>query len=111
MQITTIGLDIAKNVFQVHGVNGQGQAVLRRKVSPKGALLGHKLPKADLKDVQRIYEKVEDAEDGGYELNLYISGYDEDDEGPGEVGPAAASAAAAPDQGQPGQEPEDSPTR
>ena len=32
MQITTIGLDIAKNVFQVHGVNGQGQAVLRRKV-------------------------------------------------------------------------------
>jgi transposase len=32
MQITTIGLDIAKNVFQVHGVNRQGQAVLRRKV-------------------------------------------------------------------------------
>ncbi|GEO18801.1 hypothetical protein MAE02_64970 [Microvirga aerophila] len=32
MQITTIGLDIAKNVFQVHGGNRQGQAVLRRKV-------------------------------------------------------------------------------
>ena len=25
MQITTIGLDIAKNVFQVHGIDGEGQ--------------------------------------------------------------------------------------
>ena len=33
MNITTIGLDIAKNVFQVHGVNGHGKAVLRKKVS------------------------------------------------------------------------------
>jgi len=32
MQITTIGLDIAKNVFQVHGINGEGQVLLRRKV-------------------------------------------------------------------------------
>lgn len=32
MQITTIGLDIAKNVFQVHGIDAQGRAVLRRKV-------------------------------------------------------------------------------
>lgn len=32
MQIATIGLDIAKNVFQVHGVDGEGRAVLRRKV-------------------------------------------------------------------------------
>jgi transposase len=32
MQITTVGLDIAKNVFQVHGVDGEGRAVLRRKV-------------------------------------------------------------------------------
>ena len=32
MDITTIGLDIAKNVFQVHGIDGEGQAVLRRKV-------------------------------------------------------------------------------
>ena len=27
--ITTIGLDIAKSVFQVHGVNGAGQVVIR----------------------------------------------------------------------------------
>ena len=29
----TIGLDIAKNVFQVHGVDVAGQVVLRRKLS------------------------------------------------------------------------------
>jgi transposase len=30
---TTIGLDIAKNFFQVHGVDASGQVVLRRKLS------------------------------------------------------------------------------
>jgi len=30
--ITTIGLDIAKSVFQVHGVDAGGQVVLRRKL-------------------------------------------------------------------------------
>ena len=30
MQITTIGLDLAKNVFQVHGVDAAGQAVVRK---------------------------------------------------------------------------------
>jgi transposase len=32
MQVSTIGLDIAKNVFQVHGVDDQGRTVLRRQV-------------------------------------------------------------------------------
>lgn len=32
MQVITVGLDIAKNVFQVHGIDDQGRAVLRRKV-------------------------------------------------------------------------------
>jgi len=32
MQVSTVGLDIAKHVFQVHGVDAKGQAVLRRKV-------------------------------------------------------------------------------
>jgi transposase len=32
MNIATIGLDIAKNVFQVHGVDDEGRGVLRRKV-------------------------------------------------------------------------------
>jgi transposase len=30
--ITTIGLDLAKNVFQVHGIDAAGKAVLRRKL-------------------------------------------------------------------------------
>jgi hypothetical protein len=30
--VTTIGLDIAKSVFQVHGVDAAGQVVIRRLV-------------------------------------------------------------------------------
>jgi hypothetical protein len=32
MKITTIGIDLAKAVFQVHGVDGQGKAVLRKQL-------------------------------------------------------------------------------
>jgi transposase len=32
MQITTIGLDLAKNVFQVHGANERGKTVLRKQL-------------------------------------------------------------------------------
>ena len=32
MQITTVGLDLAKNVFQVHGVNEHGKIVLRKQL-------------------------------------------------------------------------------
>ena len=32
MQITTVGVDIAKNVFQVHGIDSEGRVMLRRKV-------------------------------------------------------------------------------
>jgi transposase len=32
--ITTIGLDIAKSVFQVHGVDAGGQVVIRRSLIP-----------------------------------------------------------------------------
>ena len=31
-EIITVGLDLAKNVFQVHGADGAGQAVLRKKL-------------------------------------------------------------------------------
>jgi transposase len=30
--VRTIGLDIAKSVFQVHGVDADGQVVIRRKL-------------------------------------------------------------------------------
>jgi transposase len=32
MQPTIIGLDLAKSVFQIHGVDGQGQVAIRRKL-------------------------------------------------------------------------------
>ena len=31
-EIITVGLDLAKNVFQVHGADGTGHAVLRKKL-------------------------------------------------------------------------------
>lgn len=33
MNITTIGVDLAKAVFQIHGVNAQGKAVLRKRLN------------------------------------------------------------------------------
>ena len=30
--VTTIGLDLAKNVFQVHGVDASGETVIRRQL-------------------------------------------------------------------------------
>lgn len=32
MKVTRIGLDLAKNIFQVHGVDGRGVAVLRKRL-------------------------------------------------------------------------------
>ncbi len=31
-EIITVGLDLVKNVFQVHGADGAGQPVLRKKL-------------------------------------------------------------------------------
>ena len=36
--ISTIGLDIAKSVFQVHGVDAAGQLVLRRQLKRRHVL-------------------------------------------------------------------------
>ena len=38
MKVTTVGLDLAKQVFSVHGVDEHGKAVLRKRVS-RGKLL------------------------------------------------------------------------
>jgi transposase len=35
--ITTIGLDIAKSVFQVHGVDAAGEVVIRRQLKRRSA--------------------------------------------------------------------------
>jgi succinate dehydrogenase / fumarate reductase iron-sulfur subunit len=91
------------------------KALLRRKVTPGGAMKPHRIPKADLKQIQSIYDTIENRSER-YELNLYITGYDEDNEG-AKTPPVVAAAGAgdggqhSAEGGQPGMEPEDSPTR
>jgi succinate dehydrogenase / fumarate reductase, iron-sulfur subunit len=90
------------------------KALLRRKVTPGKALMHpHRKQYKDLRD----YFKAIDGKDERYELNLYISGYDEDETG-ARTGPASADAGGGEDggmagaeAGQPGQTPEKSPTR
>jgi succinate dehydrogenase / fumarate reductase iron-sulfur subunit len=97
------------------------RALIRRKVTPMGALKPHRLPKPDLQQVQEIHDTIA-AHDSRYELNLYITGYDEDtapraDPSPGAESPGGVQAAGdgdlqnAPEGGTPGLNPEDSPTR
>jgi succinate dehydrogenase / fumarate reductase iron-sulfur subunit len=87
------------------------RAVLRGKVTPGKALFPpREMAKEDKDSVKRIYELIE-GRDEQRVLNLYISGYDEDDQGPGDEAPAAVQSGNAPDQGQPGQSPEESPSR
>ena len=38
MQITTIGLDLAKHWFQVHGVDANGQTVVRKRLWRSGVI-------------------------------------------------------------------------
>ena len=38
MQISTIGLDLAKHWFQVHGVDADGRVVVRRRLSRSGVI-------------------------------------------------------------------------
>jgi succinate dehydrogenase / fumarate reductase, iron-sulfur subunit len=72
--------------------------LLRRKMTLGGILKPHKIPKADLKAVQAIYDKIESREER-YELNLYITGTDEDnaplEEEPVAVGAPVGESAAA----------------
>jgi succinate dehydrogenase / fumarate reductase, iron-sulfur subunit len=75
------------------------KALIRRKVTPMGALKPHKIPKADLQSVQSIYREIEGRPER-YELNLYITGNDEseppigDPASPGD--PVAAGVTAEP---------------
>ena len=37
--VTTVGLDLAKSVFQVHGVDADGQVVIRRQLKRRHVLM------------------------------------------------------------------------
>jgi succinate dehydrogenase / fumarate reductase iron-sulfur subunit len=75
------------------------KGMLRGKMSPRLAIFGHKIPEQDLNAVKAIYEKVESRPER-YELNLYVSGEDEDDDMPAAVGASDNNApSAAPEAG------------
>jgi succinate dehydrogenase / fumarate reductase, iron-sulfur subunit len=82
--------------------------LMRRKITPGKALL-HPHRK-EFKGLKSYFDTIEEREQR-VELNLYITGYDEDDSGSGDQAPAAAQSATASDPGQPGQNPEESPSR
>jgi succinate dehydrogenase / fumarate reductase iron-sulfur subunit len=74
------------------------KGVVRGKVSPKLAMLGHKIPSEDLNAVKNIFKTVEGREER-VELNLYVSGYEDD---PEESAPAKdTSHGGEKEQGQP----------
>jgi transposase len=54
MEVSTIGLDLAKNVFQIHGVDASGRIVIRRAIRRSQVLpFFAKLPPWALKPVAR----------------------------------------------------------
>jgi succinate dehydrogenase / fumarate reductase, iron-sulfur subunit len=55
--------------------------VVRGKISPKIALLGHKLPSNDLDAIKKIYAKVEGRSER-VELNLYVVGEEDEPDAP-----------------------------
>ena len=48
MQVTTIGLDIAKNVFQVHGIDAAEKVVVRKQLRRNKVIAFFKGARADL---------------------------------------------------------------
>jgi succinate dehydrogenase / fumarate reductase iron-sulfur subunit len=70
------------------------KGLLRGKLNPRIALLGHKLAKPDLQGVRRIYDQVEQR-DQRYELNLFITGVDENDQQTGAAGASVATDGSA----------------
>jgi hypothetical protein len=57
--ITTIGLDIAKSVFQVHGVDAAGEVVIRRQLKRRSVLaFFQKLPPFFRKKVRYLPEDL-----------------------------------------------------
>ena len=40
--VTTIGLDIAKSVFQVHGIDTKGDVIIRRQLKRRYVLAGRR---------------------------------------------------------------------
>lgn len=44
MTVTTIGIDLAKSVFQIHGADAEGRPVLRRRLRRRELLAFFEVP-------------------------------------------------------------------
>jgi succinate dehydrogenase / fumarate reductase iron-sulfur subunit len=75
------------------------KALQRGKVTPAKALLHQH--KAD-KDVKRIFRQIHDRDDR-YELNLYVVGYEDEEEATGTEGEADAAGSHLPAERSPNQ--------
>ena len=63
--ISTIGLDIAKSVFQVHGVDAVGQVVLRRQLKRRinKLMISIEPPKLTPEDEKKLADAYRAAQD------------------------------------------------
>jgi transposase len=52
-EVVTVGLDIAKSVFQVHGVDAEGQVVVQRRLTRAKVILFWRLGPIDIQDSLR----------------------------------------------------------
>jgi succinate dehydrogenase / fumarate reductase, iron-sulfur subunit len=95
--------------FLLYSLPAITKALIRRKATPRVALM-HPHRK-DFKGLRKYFDEIDGREQRN-ELNLYITGYDEADEG-ARVPSAAAQGEGMPgaEGGQPGQSPEESPSR
>ena len=55
-EITTIGLDLAKSVFQVHGIDETGAVVLRKRLRRKNASNERAISDEYMEEVVKAYE-------------------------------------------------------
>ena len=70
--VTTVGLDIAKSVFQVHGIDAKGDVVIRRQVTNdviRVALERDVRKRSRHPHIERIMQK-QIRQDGAYDPSL-----------------------------------------
>jgi succinate dehydrogenase / fumarate reductase iron-sulfur subunit len=95
--------------FMLYSLPAISKALIRRKATPKVALT-HPHRK-EFKGLRKYFDEIH-SHDERVELNLYITGYDEEDEGAQQPSSAAqGEGMSGAEAGQPGQSPEESPTR
>jgi len=52
--ITTIGLDIAKSVFQVHGVDAEGKVIIRRQLKRRYVVWSKYWSEASISSIENL---------------------------------------------------------